>query len=463
MATTKIWPVRGWLGQVVDYALNPDKTGNLMHLPGSGKNDMDALWDVMAYATRPSATEQKYYVTGINCVPEIARQQMMLTKSRYGKEGGIVAYHAYQSFAPGEVTPEQAHAIGKELARRLWGNRFEIVVATHLDKAHIHCHFVLNSVSFKDGKRYNDCKATYREFREMSDRVCREQGFSVIKNPSPCHTSRSIYMAEKAGKPTLYNIIRADVDEAISHSVVAKQVYAALRQMGYEVNLNAKYIAVRLPGRERFTRLKTLGDNYTEEAIQKRVMRNPLSVQYTKPLPASQKGKPVYRLRGNIQNTRKIYGLQALYLHYCYMMGILPKNAPPRSVHPLLKADLLKMDAINAETIMLFKNHISTSADLATFKAGRMTVLTQLESERTKLDNRLRRAASPDEITNIKEQRTELTKRITDLRKDLKLVSGIEKRSRTIAEKLQIIFDEHRQETVRQEQKLTAKNQDYYR
>jgi hypothetical protein len=463
MATTKIWPVRGWLGQVVDYAMNPDKTGNPEHLPGSGKPGIDALWDVMAYATRPLATEQKYYVTGVNCVPEIARQQMTLTKNRYGKEGGIVAFHAYQSFAPGEVTPQQAHSIGVELVRRLWGSRFEVVVATHLDKEHIHCHFVLNSVSFCDGKRYNDCKATYREFREMSDRICREHGLSVIINPSHAHTPRSIYMAEKEGKPTLYNIIRADVDEAISHSVVPKQVYAALRQMGYEVHLNAKYIAVRLPGRERFTRLKTLGENYSEEAIQRRVMRNPLSVQYTRPLSEPQTRTSAYRHRGNMQAIKKITGLQALYLHYCYRMGILPKNAQKKSVHPLLKADLLKMDAIRAETILLCKNRISTSAELAAFKAWRTTELMQLESERSKLNNRLRRASSPDEITNIKEQRTAITKNITGLRKDLKLVSGIENRNGTISEKLHIIADDHRQEITRQEQKLAAKKRNYYR
>jgi len=132
MATTKIWPVRGWLGQVVDYAMNPDKTGNTEHLPGSGKNDMDSLWDVMAYATRPSATEQKYYVSGINCVPEIARQQMTLTKMRYEKEGGIVAFHAYQSFLPGEVTPQKRTPLAmnwrvvcgaaalKSLLQRIW-------------------------------------------------------------------------------------------------------------------------------------------------------------------------------------------------------------------------------------------------------------------------------------------------------------------------------------------------------
>ncbi len=463
MATTKIWPVRGWIGQVVDYAVNPDKTGNSKYLPGSGKTDTEVLWDVMAYATRPSATEQKYYVAGINCVPGIARQQMTLTKMRYGKEGGIVAFHAYQSFAPGEVTPQQAHSIGMELARQLWGIRFEVVVATHLDKEHIHCHFVLNSVSFRDGKRYNDCKATYRGFREMSDRICREQGLTVIKNPSPIHTPRSIYMAEKDGKPTLYNIIRADVDEAISHSVVPKQVYAALRQMGYEVNLNAKDIAVRLPGRERFTRLKTLGENYTEEVIQKRVLRNPLSVQHTKLLPEPLRRKPAYRLRGNFQNIKEITGLQALYLHYCYRMGILPKNSPTKRVHRLLKADLLKMDAVTAETRLLCKNNISTSAELITFRTERMAEMTRLEKERTKLNNRLRRTSHPEEIQEIKESRTALTLQISDTRMDLKHVSGIEKRSGIIAEKLHIIADEHRQEIMELEKKATSKMRRYVR
>jgi flagellar biosynthesis/type III secretory pathway chaperone len=388
---------------------------------------------------------------------------MTLTKTRYDKEGGIVAYHAYQSFAPGEATPEHAHAIGKELARRLWGGRFEVVVATHLDKAHIHCHFVINSVSFKDGKRYNDCKATYREYREMSDRICREQGLSVINDPSLTHTPRSIYIAEKDGKPTLYNIIRADVDEAISHSVVARQVYAALRQIGYEVNLSGKYIAIRLPGRERFTRLKTLGENYSEEAIQRRVLRNPLSVQYTRPLPELQRGKPAYQLRGNIQTIKRITGLQALYLHYCYRMGILPKNAPPKRVHPLLKTDLLKMDAVTAETRLLCKNHISSSAELAALKAGLMAEMKRLDGKRTKLYNMLRRAVDSKEIQEIKESRTALTHHISDIRKDLKHVSGIETRSRTIAEKLQIITGEHRQEITRQEQKHTAKKRNYYR
>ena len=264
-------------------------------------------------------------------------------------------------------------------------------------------------------------------------------------------------MAEKEGKPTLYNIIRADVDEAISRSVVPKQVYAALKQMGYEVNLNGKYIAVRLPGRERFTRFKTLGENYSEEAIQRRVLRNPLSVQNTKPKSEPRRGKISYRFRGNFHNANKRTGLQALYLHYCYKMGILPKNAPKKRVHPMIKEDLLYMEAISAETKLLCKNHITTSADLAGFKTDRMAELSRLETERTKLNNRLRRATTPEEIQEIKESRTALTHNISDIRRDLKHALGIEKRSRTITEKLQIIAAEHWQEKERQEQKRTAK------
>lgn len=158
MATTKIWDVRGWLGQVVNYIENPEKTENT----GFSEADIQGLRDVMNYATQDYKTEKQFYVSGINCLPETARQQMLLTKKRWVKEGGIVAFHGYQSFAPGEVTPELAHEIGLKLAKELWGDRFEVIVATHLDKAHLHSHFVLNSVSFLDGKRYNDCKATYK-------------------------------------------------------------------------------------------------------------------------------------------------------------------------------------------------------------------------------------------------------------------------------------------------------------
>lgn len=187
MATTAIWKVKGSLGRVVDYAANPDKTIFTAE-------EMQGLRDVMDYMTQDYKTEEQRYVSGVNCIPEIARDEMMMVKRQFGKEGGIVAFHGYQSFAPGEVTPEQAHAIGVELARRLWGDKFQVVVATHLDREHIHNHFVLNSVSFVDGKKFNDCKATYALMRRTSDKLCRGHGLIRYRSPGagPHHELRRL-------------------------------------------------------------------------------------------------------------------------------------------------------------------------------------------------------------------------------------------------------------------------------
>ena len=221
MATTKIWDVRGWLGQVVHYVENPSKTEN----PVFSNSDVQGLRDVMDYATQDYKTEKQYYVSGINCLPEIARQQMLLTKKHWAKEGGIVAFHAYQSFGPDEVTPKLAHEIGLKLAQELWGERFEVIVATHLDKAHLHSHFVLNSVSYKDGKRYNDCKTTYDLLRRTSDRLCQEYGLSVIENPQRGkRRSYDTWQAERDGKATWWSIVRNDMDIAIKQAVIDRLI-----------------------------------------------------------------------------------------------------------------------------------------------------------------------------------------------------------------------------------------------
>ena len=159
MAVTKIWSIKGKIDKVLSYVSNPEKTEYT-------DDELQGLRDVMNYAMQDYKTEKQHYVSGINCDPDMARQQMTETKRRFDKLDGIVAFHAYQSFSPGEVTPELAHKIGVELAEKMWGDRFEVIVATHLDREHIHNHLVLNSVSFFDGKKYNGCKESYRQLRE---------------------------------------------------------------------------------------------------------------------------------------------------------------------------------------------------------------------------------------------------------------------------------------------------------
>lgn len=138
MATTKIWPVRDSLKRVVDYASNPEKTSE------------DDLASVIRYAMNGDKTtsdttagsEKACYVTGVNCSADTALEEMINTQTLFGKTGGNVAYHCYQSFKPGEVTPEQCHQLGVELARRMWGDRYQVLIATHLDRDHLHNHLV---------------------------------------------------------------------------------------------------------------------------------------------------------------------------------------------------------------------------------------------------------------------------------------------------------------------------------
>ena len=282
MATTAIWDVKGWLGKLVIYAENPEKTTNPKYYEKQDMNDneTEALGDVIGYAMREDATVseelKEHFVSGINCSINTARTEMMAVKKRYGKEDGIVAFHGYQSFAPNEATPEIAHEIGVRLANELWGERFQVIVATHLDKEnHIHNHFVLNSVSFKDGYRYNDCTKTYMLMRKTSDRICKEFGLSVIENPKRGKAKHyGEWKAEQDGRPTWRGIIKADVDEAISKALTDKQFFYLLRQKGYSIK-QGKDITVRPQGKERGMKLaRNLGDEYTYNAICKKIIAN---------------------------------------------------------------------------------------------------------------------------------------------------------------------------------------------
>ncbi len=153
IATTKIWPVRDNLARVVEYAENHLKTAN----PSAyTKQELADLRGVLDYAANGEKTARQFYVTGVNCIAETAYSQMTATKQRFGKIGGNLAYHAYQSFAPDEITPEDCHDIGIRLAKRLWGDGYEVLVSTHLNTQCVHNHFVINSVSFVDGKKLNN-------------------------------------------------------------------------------------------------------------------------------------------------------------------------------------------------------------------------------------------------------------------------------------------------------------------
>lgn len=369
MATTSIWRVKGWLGKVVIYVENPDKTDNPAFYEKRDMSDrqVQGLSDVIDYAVNNEKTQTtdeaadvvQQFVSGVNCHPGTAREEMLAVKRQFGKEDGTVAYHGYQSFAPGEATPELAHEIGVKLAKQLWGEKYQVIVATHLDKSnHLHNHFVVNTVSFLDGIKYHRTGQDYRQMREASDALCREYGLSVIDQPEPGKSKQyGEWRAEQENRPTWRGMIRAEIDEAIRQSMTERQFFENLRKRGYEIKVGAD-ISVRPPGKPRFVRLKrNFGEDYTLENIRRRILAQQ---RPERPLPEPEHKTYHARLHGDFKNARKITGFRALYFHYCYLLGIFPKNQPKRNkrIHFLLREDLAKMDAISEEVKLLVGNHI---------------------------------------------------------------------------------------------------------
>lgn len=464
MAVTSIWSIKGWIGKVINYAENPDKTkeNNERQIAENQLQSTQGLEDVITYAVNAEKTRlrqsesiemelvgeleelMEQYVSGVNCAPTTAREEMIAVKKRFGKEGGIVAFHGYQSFAPGECTPVMAHEIGKKLAEELWGGQYQVLIATHLDKAnHLHNHFVVNSVSFLDGKRYHRTNRDYRDMRKVSDRLCKEYQLSVVQQPEQGKGKHyAQWQAEEEGKPSYHSMVKADVDEAIRKARTEKQFFFYLREKGYSFKFG-KDITIRPKGRERGLKLKrNFGENYSMETIRVRILEeNELPAE--KKLPV----RKYYRVRvsGSSYQPRKIWGLRGLYLHYCYLLGILPKNRPQisaKQVHVLFREDLLKLNTVSKETRLLCHYHIDTAEQLFSLKERLQKQMEQCVEERKHLRYKIRADRPEEEIQEMKEQIKVLTEKIGTLRKEAALCDGISARSKVIEEKFEMVREE---------------------
>jgi len=462
MAVTKIWNIKGWLGAVEIYIENPAKTENPAFFKHSKMTDeatqnmrdllefamtderADELRSVLDYAMNEEKTNQQFYVSGVNCSKDTARSEMLAVKARFGKEDGNVAYHAIQSFMPGEVSGDLAHRIGVALASEMWGD-FQVVVATHIDHEHIHNHFLLNSVSFVDGRKYNDCKESYRQLRKISDRLCLENNLSVVHDAKPGRSKHySEWSAEKQQQPTCRGSVRADIDSAIREAQTERQFYAILRSKGYDFKFG-KDITIVAKGRERGLKLeRNFGGEYTIERIRKRIIEFRVPPKRTS---SPQLFVVRYQLRGSFQKCRKLRGFQALYVSYMFKMGILPKKrwdnpnkAPP---HSLLREDLLKIRQYDEELRLLLVNRIDSPEQLFSFVAERKVDISAQEVLRKKYSNRLRYANTDEERLLLKSQISDLSKKLTLLRKEVKNGVRIQDKVPLMQEKLrEVSFSE---------------------
>ena len=239
MAVTKTHPIKSTLKAAIDYICNPEKT------------------------------DGKLLVSSYGCAAETADIEFSWTRRHAIDKGTNLGRHLIQAFQPGEVTPEQAHEIGMELAKEILGGKYEFVLTTHIDKNHVHNHLIFNAVSFADHKHYHSNKRSYHYIRRTSDRLCKEHGLSVI---IPGQDKGKSYIEHQAAQNgTSYKAtLKAAIDRLLPACSDLEELLHRLQREGYEIK-RGKYISARAPDQERFTRLKTLGADYTEEALAARI------------------------------------------------------------------------------------------------------------------------------------------------------------------------------------------------
>lgn len=425
MAITKIWAVKDDLRRVLNYIENPDKTK---------EEPSDGLKEVLAYTTQGYKTNEKEYITGINCEPSTSLKQMMNTKLSYNKMDGRLAFHAVQSFKPGEVTPEQCHALGVQLAKQMWGNRFEVVVSTHLDKDHLHNHFVVNSVSWVDGRKFTNCKKDYQTFKQLSDQLCRENNLSIVQNPeSGKHYAE--WNAERNGKPTFRMLIKNDVDYAISQSFSMQDFILEMESLGYEVLNNRKYLAVKHRDGKKMIRLKSLSKDgqYTEESILERIIKNSMFIDILK---NHNEMKCAYFP----EKATKLHGFKALYFKYMYLLGIVASNdLKRRHTSPMLRDDLIYMDKITNENTFIGKHNLETIEDVLAFKVSLNKEIESWMNQRRSIYNKIKRTRDPNLKKQLEMDRDTLTSKIAHGKKEIKICEDIEKRIPEIQKKLELV------------------------
>lgn len=387
-------------------------------------NEMKTTLDgAIEYAVNPDKTEKRLFESVLNCNSvESAYEDMQATKRRFSKTDGVLGYHFIQAFKPGELTPEQAHQIGIEFAGRLLGDRFEIVIGTHLDKEHLHNHIIANSVSFKDGKKLRCNMQTYfKEVQRISDELCREHDLSII-NPKNRGKQYQEWKAEKDGKPTIRSQIRQDIDGIITQSLNFTTFLSLLQKNGYSVKHgNVKHTAVKPKYSQRFIRLDSLGENYTDAAIEARILSQKSWSRNRLPEP-----KKHCRYKGDFKKFRKATGFRALYFHYVYLLRGGVRGIGRRKVSRFLLEDTLKSERYLTQHRFLTENKIDTVSDLQKIKVSIQRQIDEMVTLRKPLYDERRLSNNEPKTDTLSKQISSYTSQIKNLRRDLRLCVQIE-------------------------------------
>ena len=396
MAVTDLNPVKsGTIKSVIDYDMNPLKTKN------------------------------KLYVSGINCIPDIAYDEMMIVKNGYGKTDKIIGFHGYQSFETGEVSPEMAHEIGVKLAQELWGDRFQVVVSTHINTDNIHNHFCLNSVSFKDGKKYYWNKAEKFNMRKCSDNLCSDYGLSVLEERN---NNRTNAFAEKYANSNKTLIeIKQDIDYAIYMSNNYQDFRIFMKNLGYKVIDDGVKFSISCEFWKRNIRPeRRFGKEYSLERISQRI-REEKGILYNSSYLKSGVNKhfvaKVYT-DYKYKNKREPSLFEILFEFVIFVaMGIdLARKGDFKAIKPKISKEQKKavkiMEKYSDENKMIAQYKINSFEELENIKETKQSELSGFKNKREELQRENRK--------NIpEEKKNENIKLIEELNVDIKKVGRL--------------------------------------
>ena len=322
----------------------------------------------------------------LNCDPGYEYRQMKDTKEYFNKTDGRQCYHIIISYKPGEITPELALQIAEEFARENLSD-YEVVMAVHTDKHHIHSHIVFNSLSLKGEKYHLGRGDYYRKIRAVSDRLCRKYGLSVI--PMQEEVSKSVSYAEwlrkSRGQPTFCSMLEADLRDAIEEAVTLGDFFMIMEHKGYEIK-HGNRLSFRLRGQERFLCPGRKNPLFTEEGILAAIQSNMDAIE------AGLKAVAIYRpVFTPYRKHPKLKGFLALYAHYLYILGKIEKRTYPPRMTPKMRADVMKFEKLKAQFAFVRENNLVTPEDIAAYQSKAEESLNALMKRRTVLNVRKKR------------------------------------------------------------------------
>ena len=371
------------------------------------KNIKNNLQAVINYGKNGDKTENGILVSSVNCSVETAYEEMALTKKSFHKEDKTLGYHIIQSFKGNEVSPKLANQIGIELAEELWGNKYQVVICTHINKENVHNHMIVNSVSFIDGIKYHNSKAQIAFLKEASDRLCLNYGLSIVDTPKAIKErefrQKNIDYFSRTDEKMQRIII--DIDNAIKSAKKYSDFKLILKSKGYEnIKNSGKYLSLKTPYYSRNIRInRTFGEKYSVESIKERIYG------YLKEdLPPVQNYKKKYyrkvytgpKINKFLLKTSSFY---RLYVHYLYFFGILPAKNQYKELSPDYYKQKRKNNMIFEELNFLARHFFNSIADVTKYKENLENKLPELKGKRELLWKKHKSADTNKKAETLKE------------------------------------------------------------